>query len=149
MVMSIKVKVKSKWRRYKFALRVPIKVEIHGMMTMIILGARRKKLRRVLKLAVKISELCCNHEAQLREWNLQTSGFMPTLVIANLLSWVDSSWGKLLTKPDFQFYSFWGDTIAVQLCTDNISDMLHLPVFLTWSWSWFWLWLNQNHPFYG
>ena len=46
-----------------------------SVVIMITLGAKRKKFGRVLKRAVKISELCRNHEAQLREWNLQTSGF--------------------------------------------------------------------------
>ena len=46
-----------------------------SVVIMITLGAKRKKFGRVLKRAVKIFELCRNHEAQLREWNLQTSGF--------------------------------------------------------------------------
>ena len=46
-----------------------------NLMTMITLSASRKKLGRVLKRAVKIFELCRNHEAQLRELNMQKLGF--------------------------------------------------------------------------
>lgn len=45
-------------------------------------GAEEEEVRRsfkLLKCAVKKFELCHNHEAQLREWNLQTSGFTSAL----------------------------------------------------------------------